>query len=204
MPQYKLSYFNLMGRAEPMRLMFAYAGVAYEDHRIEGQQWAELKPKTPNGQLPVLQIDGKEELSQSMAISHYLSKKFGLDGKDDWESAKVREAIETMADVKQKLRVTEQDPEKKAAIVKALEHDTVEPYLARLAATLKKNGSGFLVGSKPTEIDFHLFHAFNYWQQSKQYTEALNKHSEIQTFLKKFENLPGIKSWLEKRPKTSM
>jgi len=41
---YKLTYFNGRGRAELCRLIFAQAGVQYEDVRIERGQWLELKP----------------------------------------------------------------------------------------------------------------------------------------------------------------
>ena len=48
MSKYKLTYFNLRGRAEVTRLLFAQAGVEYEDHRIESADWAKLKPsKSP-------------------------------------------------------------------------------------------------------------------------------------------------------------
>jgi len=205
MPHYKLTYFNLMGRAEPMRLMFVYAGVPYEDHRIEKEQWATLKPKTPHGQLPVLEEDGKE-LSQSMAISNYLARKLGLDGKDDWESAKVQELMGCLDDVKQAFRpwMGEQDVAKKAEIFQKLEKETLEPFLTRLSAILKKNGSGFFVGTKPTQVDFHLFHVFNWWQQAGMAQGAVKKHPEIVKFTEKIENMPKIKEWLGKRPKTSM
>ncbi len=44
MVQYKLIYFNAKGRAEIARQLFAQAGVAYEDKRLEGDQWPALKP----------------------------------------------------------------------------------------------------------------------------------------------------------------
>ena len=34
MPEYKLTYFDIKGLAEPIRLLFAYARVPYEDVRI--------------------------------------------------------------------------------------------------------------------------------------------------------------------------
>ena len=44
MPKYKLTYFNLRGRAEVTRLLFAQAGVEFEDYRIEAEEWSKLKP----------------------------------------------------------------------------------------------------------------------------------------------------------------
>lgn len=42
--QYKLIYFNLRARAEPLRLIFAYAGIKYTDQRVEFADWPGLKP----------------------------------------------------------------------------------------------------------------------------------------------------------------
>ena len=44
---------------ENTRFVFAQAGVPYEDIRLTGEQWAEFKPKTPYGAMPVLEVDGK-------------------------------------------------------------------------------------------------------------------------------------------------
>jgi len=41
---YKLYYFNGRGRAELSRLIFAQAGVQYEDVRVEQADWPKLKP----------------------------------------------------------------------------------------------------------------------------------------------------------------
>ena len=39
MPSYKLYYFNAKGAGEPIRIIFAQAGVKYEDFRFEGEDW---------------------------------------------------------------------------------------------------------------------------------------------------------------------
>ena len=41
--KYKLIYFNVTGRAEMVRTMFAAAGVEYEDERIKMADWPKLK-----------------------------------------------------------------------------------------------------------------------------------------------------------------
>ena len=42
-PKYKLSYFNLYGRGELTRLIFAAAKVEFEDHRFSFEEWPEIK-----------------------------------------------------------------------------------------------------------------------------------------------------------------
>ncbi|XP_070265033.1 hematopoietic prostaglandin D synthase isoform X2 [Myotis yumanensis] len=54
MPSYKLIYFNMRGRAEIIRYIFAYLDIKYEDHRIEQADWPEIKPN----------LAGKTELEQ--------------------------------------------------------------------------------------------------------------------------------------------
>lgn len=43
-PTFKLYYFNLRALAEPIRYLFAYGGIAYEDVRVERDDWPKLKP----------------------------------------------------------------------------------------------------------------------------------------------------------------
>ena len=91
-PTYKLIYYNLRGRAELHRYMFAVGGQEYEDFRFDRADWPELKLKMPFGQCPVLEIteDGKTiQLAQSLAIARYLARKFNLYGKNETEMAEI-------------------------------------------------------------------------------------------------------------------
>eukprot|EP00069_Balaena_mysticetus_P004346 bmy_17236T0 len=86
MPNYKLTYFNMRGRAEIIRYIFAYLDIKYEDHRIEQSDWPEIKSTLPFGKIPILEVDGLN-LHQSLAIARYLTKNTDLDtylGENEW------------------------------------------------------------------------------------------------------------------------
>ena len=74
-PKIKVTYFNLRGRAEPVRLLLAYGGLEYEDCRLvpgfeDPKPWMALKPKTPYGGLPLLEWNG-ETIAQSLTITRH-------------------------------------------------------------------------------------------------------------------------------------
>jgi glutathione S-transferase len=46
MPNYKLIYFNVRGRAELSRLILNCANVPFEDYRIEHSDWPAIKQGT--------------------------------------------------------------------------------------------------------------------------------------------------------------
>ena len=52
----KVYYFDLFARAEPIRMMLTLAKVPYEDCRMTGQPWMDLKPTLEYGQMPVLEL----------------------------------------------------------------------------------------------------------------------------------------------------
>ena len=76
------------GKAEPARLAFAVKGVAFEDVLLTGSSWETIKPTTPWGQVPVLEVDG-QQLAQSGAINSYVGRELGhlmspQEAKLDW------------------------------------------------------------------------------------------------------------------------
>ena len=53
----------------------------------------------PFGQVPVLEVDGKK-VCQSVAISRYLAKQFGIAGKNDWEALEIDVTVDTIHDLR--------------------------------------------------------------------------------------------------------
>ena len=95
---YKLFYFNLRGRGELARFVFAQAGVEYEDVRIEFKDWPEMKPKMPFEVIPVLEVDGSNQrISGSVNIPRYLAERFGLAGESALENAQIASIVRTNA-----------------------------------------------------------------------------------------------------------
>ena len=43
-------------RAETTRILLDYGGIPFEDVAFSRESWPELKPKTPFGQVPVLEV----------------------------------------------------------------------------------------------------------------------------------------------------
>ena len=74
---YKLTYFNIKGLGHPIRFMFFQGGVPFEDNRIKREDWEAMKPTTPMGQMPLLEVDGKI-VCQTAAICRFVGKKTGL------------------------------------------------------------------------------------------------------------------------------
>ncbi|GMS94872.1 hypothetical protein PENTCL1PPCAC_17047 [Pristionchus entomophagus] len=82
MPHYQLTYLDLRARGEPIRMMFAIAGVEFEDVRIPVSEWKDNLKDTPFLALPMIEVNGLR-FGQSLAILRYLAKEFGLAGPDN-------------------------------------------------------------------------------------------------------------------------
>ena len=56
----KLTYFDIEGVAEAVRLALVLSGTPFEDVRVQFSDWPAMKPTTPNGQLPIMTIGGDD------------------------------------------------------------------------------------------------------------------------------------------------
>ena len=77
----KLYYFDLYGRAEVSRQALTLSGTAFEDIRVSGDSWKELKEsgKCEFGSVPVLELDDGTRLAQSTSILRYINWTWGKD-----------------------------------------------------------------------------------------------------------------------------
>ncbi|XP_049856599.1 glutathione S-transferase-like [Schistocerca gregaria] len=202
-PKCKLSYFALMGLSEPIRFLLSYGKMDFEDIRYEFEQWPPVKTSTPYGKLPVLEIDGKK-MHQSTAICRYLGKKLGLAGENDWESAEIDMAVDTITDLRLKLSDYYWEPDeaikqkKKETVFK----ETLPFYLERLNEQVKENG-GYLAAGKMTWGDIFFAALCDYMNGVAQF-DITKDYPNLASLKKKIRELPAIKEWISKRPVTNI
>ncbi|RZB38601.1 GST N domain containing protein, partial [Asbolus verrucosus] len=87
-PAYKLTFFPVAALAEPIRFLFSYGGIEFEDYRFEEKYWPLIKPNMPFGQVPILELNGKVA-HQSIAMARYAAKQVKLVGSNDWEDLEI-------------------------------------------------------------------------------------------------------------------
>jgi len=209
MSEYKLHYFNIRGKGELIRLIFAAAGEEYEDIRykarnaemglLEGLTWDdEAKASMPLGQMPVLEVGGVK-YCQQLSIAKFLARRFGLMG-DELQALKVDMLVDTMwLDVAMKciLMFFEKDEEKKAVIKEKANQD-IPAMLKNVAKWVE---GGFVLGDKLSLADIAIFDTMVIVEF---FLKDLEVPPEIQTVRKNVAEDEKIKHWVNSRPVTNL
>lgn len=152
---YEIVYFGgLRGRAHPIVLLFKDQGVAYEYNSVN-KTWADIKPTTPLGQVPVLK-DGNFQIGQSGAIMRHLARKHDLDGKTPEEQTRADMVYEHHADLRNnyvRMIYTNYEDGKEGFI------NELPQSLAALEKALvsNHNGTGYFVGDSIKYVDYSIF-----------------------------------------------
>ena len=205
MTKYTLIYFNARGRAEVTRLIFAQAGVEYEDKRVDyaGEEWAKMKPTTPTGALPVLEVDG-QAFPGSGPIARFVAERHGLAGANDLENLRLAGIVDTINDLRVKVMTSlfEKDETRKAQLKKELSETHIPHYLGILEKWAGANNSvgGWLYGPKVTYADFEFLVVSGYL--TKGAPDTFDKFPALKKLITSVETLPNIAEWLKERPAT--
>jgi glutathione S-transferase len=153
----KLTYFNIYGRSEPIRMMLTKAGAEWEDERLEFAEWPAIKPTKPHGCLPVITLDDGYEISMGLPCFNYVANTYGFQPTNPLDQYRGQMLYECIMNdmVLIKLLPTIQknlkDPESEE--VKELAESVWAPACVHLVRELPKDKK-FIAGDKMTVHDY--------------------------------------------------
>lgn len=210
----KLTYFDMPGRGEAIRLALICSGVTFEDERIQFADWPKLKNKTPFLCLPVLALPDGQVLAQTPSILRWIGKESSprLYPADPMQAARVDELMDALCDAQVAIMATGtglESDSREAARKAALQPDgSCTKILSKIDAFVKQHGAkdskGALhaVGNSLTIADIKLFWfacfvVSGFLDGVPAY--ALDEHENLQAVRKTVGNLPEVKAHYERR-----
>ncbi|KAI0988407.1 hypothetical protein GJ496_003255 [Pomphorhynchus laevis] len=195
---YRLIYFDVKGKGEAIRLLFAAANVDFEDVRVNADKWKEIKDSTPTGLLPLLEVDDKK-LPESNAILRYLARKFKLEGADELEWAAADAIVCCISDMLMKMPLVYRgkDENEKNEAKEAMKSIDIPLGLKRISSLKELYGKGdFLVGCGLSYADVALYSVINNIHDFLQIEVELPDN--LKSLKKAVESNPGIADYLKK------
>lgn len=218
----KLTYFNGRGLAETSRMLFAVAGVEYEDFRYpitvldwsifkmvrdefdsdkkEGKLWKSFD------KLPFLETEG-EVIFQSKSIERFLANRFELMGSTALEAAFIDSVAETVRDFKDGYQKVRNAPvETKEAAMQTYFTETLPALLLALNNIIKARHSSeesFVIGGKISLADVVIFSFLTDFFDNKELVLKSYEHCEVlKAIVSNVGSLDSVKKWLLIRPET--
>ncbi|XP_013148280.1 PREDICTED: glutathione S-transferase 2-like [Papilio polytes] len=204
MAKVKVTYFNVKALGEGIRMLLAYGGQEFEDIRVERDNWPELKPKTPFGQLPMLEIDGKQ-YAQSIAICRYLGRKYGLAGTTPEEDLIIDQNLDFFNDIRLKTVAAnyESDEKVKADKLEDLKKNHFPVLFSKLDQMIKEN-NGFLAVGRLTWADFVFAGVYDALRMFTHLPDLDEKYPSFSKLRDTVRSLPKVKEFCDSAPKTDL
>lgn len=219
----KLTYFNMRGAAEKIRLAFILNGVEFEDDRVEFADWPKLKGSTKFGQMPLLELDDGTVIAQSDAILRYAGSvgEGKLVPQDLKEQAKVNEALGVLEDLFRSALgrfFLARDPtafghedevkesEEGKAMIKKMHDKWVSEELPKFIGFIEKlleqNGGDFLASKDfPTIADCFAVSLLNEMENgflSFVPSGYLDSSPAVKAYVQRFMEIPEVVQWYSK------
>ena len=199
----ELIYFKMRALAEAPRLLLHYTKLEYDDVMswdYYGKEWSEVKSKVPFKQLPMLVVNQKHEICQSIAILTFIEKIAGIEISDPILNAKANAIMQSAQELFMPLNPTINfsvgDRFKK-------KREDMMPFLNSrfedLERALKDNDNKFYVDDKPRACDFAVYHHLDLSKLLD--PKLINKFPRLEKFIEDIESIETVKSYLNSRPK---
>ena len=199
----KVLYFNVYGRAEALRMMLTHSKTEFEDVRMSREEFTELKAsgKLEFGQVPALELEDGQILTQSGAIARYVGAKYGYYPADHLKAYECDSMCDALDDLFAKMIQMFYGPneEAKAAAGKAFAEDHLPLFLERLDKRLA--GKKYFGGETPDVFDFHIG-AFLSSPAVAKFQENVDKHSGVKAHQENWAVV--FADYLANRPQCNM
>ena len=179
----RVTYLNIKGFGEAIRLALHLGNVAFEDHRVSYAEIREMdkEGKLPYGQVPVLELKGKI-YAQSGAILRWAGRQSGLYPEDQELQLQCDAIEDTLMDIKKLLpavwygSILGRNPETKEPLVPISDdmkeevlrglNDVALPYrLSQLERALEKSGGPYFCGEMMTTCDLSFYASQLHWKR---------------------------------------
>ncbi len=191
----QILYFDIRGRAEPIRLLLEDLGVVYVDRQVTLEEWASVRETTPFRRMPVY-TDNDLVIPEAFAIMYHLGRTHGLLGEDERARVRCDVTVEAWRDYGNRVANTfgaQSNSEERRSIFTreeqpALLADLEAYYLARDSQVL------FWAGASVTIADFAAFHLVE--GLSHRFPETLERFPALQEFHVGFKQRPRIARYL--------
>jgi glutathione S-transferase len=198
----RLIYFDFAGsRGEECRLALHLGGFDFDDVRIQSAEWAALKPNTPYGALPILELPGKPALAQSNPILVYVGGQCGLHPNDPYEAAQHEALMEYVEDLRHTvgptLRISD-EAQKRAA-----REELARNFLPNWAANVEKQlgDHPFVGGSKLNVVDLKLYMIVRWFASGTVDhvpSTVFDAFPKLNRVYRSVSEHAGVKAWLER------
>ena len=198
----ELIYFKMRALAEAPRLLLSYTKLEYEDIMswdYYGKEWSEIKSKVPFKQLPMLVVDQKHEICQSIAILTFIEKITGIEKSDPILNAKANAVMQSAQELFMPL-----NPTINFAVGDSFnkKREDMTPFLNSrfedLERALKDNDEKFYVDDKPHACDFAVYHHLDLSKLLD--PKLISKFPRLEKFIEDIETIETVKSYLNSRP----
>ena len=189
--------------AEAPRLLLNYTNIKYDDLMCwdyYNKDWTEVKPNIPFKQLPMLVVDKKYEICQSMAIMTFIENLAGINIADPILNAKANAIMQSAQELFMPLNPTVNFAKGEKFLKKKEE---MTPFLISrfedLENALKENDKKFFILNEPRACDFVTFHHLDLSKLLDPF--IIKQFPRLENFLEDMMSIASIKSYLDKRPK---
>ena len=188
--------------AEAPRLLFHYTNIHYDDVMswdYYGKDWSEVKLNIPFKQLPMLIVDKKYEICQSLAIMTFVENLAGINITDPILNAKANAIMQSAQELFMPLNPTVNFAIGEKFIKKK---DDMMPFLLSrfedLEKAMKNNDKKFFIYDEPRACDFVAFHHLDLSKMLD--PSIIKKFPRLEKFLQDIMHIESVKSYLDKRP----